>query len=92
MEQLGDVFGRAAGEQLRAGLRAHLADALHRQLGLALDQQREHGQRSVSSSVAEDLGEVGRMLLLEQIQQVRGRADAQQALDRVEDDITAARR
>ena len=36
---------------------------------------------------AEDLGEIGGMLLLQQVQQVGGRTNAQQSLDRVEDEI-----
>ena len=40
--------------------------------------------------LAEDLREVGRMLLLQQVQQVGGGADAQQALDRVEHDVEFA--
>ena len=37
--------------------------------------------RSLSGKLAEDLGEVGGMLLLQQVQQVGGRTNAQQSLD-----------
>ena len=48
--------------------------------------------RSRSGELAEDLREVGGVLLLQQIQQVGGRTDAQQSLDRVEDEIDSSLR
>ena len=41
---------------------------------------------------AEDLRQVGRMLLLQQVQQIGRRANAEQPLDRVEDDVNSALR
>ena len=69
-----------------------LAQRFHRQLAVALDQQREGGLPILVAELGEDLREVGGMLLLEQIDEVRRRADAQEALDRVEDDIELALR
>ena len=92
LHQLGDLLGRAAGQQRRAALGAQLAGALHRQLGLAIDQHREGGLALALEQLAEDLAEVGRMLLLEQVQQVGGGADPQQALDGVEHDVNSSLR
>ena len=70
----------------------HLADRFHRQARVALDEDVEDGLPLVVEQRSEDLREVGGMLLLQQIQQVGGRTNAQQSFDRVEDDINSARR
>ena len=69
------------GQQRGAGLGAELGDGLHRQAAVALGEQRERGLAILVVQLAEDLGEVGRMLLLQQVQQVGGRTNAQQSLD-----------
>ncbi len=81
MEELGDVVGGAPGQELGARFRPHLADGFHRQLGLAFDEQREDGRPLGIEERAENLGEIRGVLLLQQIQQVGRRADAQQPFD-----------
>jgi hypothetical protein len=44
------------------------------------------------AQVGEDLREVGGMLLVEEIDEIRRRADAHQALHRIEDDVNLALR
>ena len=64
--------------------------AFHRQARIALD---EHVERSLAialDEVREDLGEIGRVLLLEQVHQVRGGPHAEQPLHRIEDDVEFA--
>ncbi len=92
LRELGDLFGRAGGEQRRARLRTELGDGLHRQPAVALGEQAEGRLAILVGQLAEDLGEVGGMLLLQQVQQVGGRTNAQQSLDRVEDEIDSALR
>ena len=67
-------------------------ERFHRELAVALDEEREGGVTILVAELGEDLREVGRVLLLQQIDEVRRRADAQQALDRVEDDVNLALR
>ena len=81
LRELGDLFGRAGGQQRRTGLGPELGDGLHRQTAVALGEQAERRLAILFGKVAEDLGEVGGMLLLQQVQQVGGRTDAQQSLD-----------
>ena len=81
MEQLGDVVSGSPGEELGARFRPHLTDGLHRQLGLAFDEQREDRRPLGVEQGAEDLSEVRGMLLLQQIQQIGRRANAQQPFD-----------
>ena len=70
-----------------------LADTgLHREAAVALSQQAERGLSLSILELAENLGEIGGTLLLQQVQQVGGRTDTQQSLDRVEDEIDSALR
>ena len=92
LRELGDLFGRARREQRGARLRTELGDRLHRQPAVALGQQAERRLAILVRQLAEDLGEVGGVLLLQQVQQVGGRTNAQQSLDRVEDEIDSALR
>ena len=69
-----------------------LAERLHREPAVALDEQGERRLAVLVGQLAEDLREVGGVLLLEQVEQVRRRTDAQQALDRVEDEIDSSLR
>ena len=92
LRELGDLFGRPGGQQRRAGLGTELGDRLHRQAAVALGEQAERGLAVLVGKLAEDLGEIGGMLLLQQVQQVGGRTNAQQSLDRVEDEIDSALR
>ena len=69
-----------------------LAQRLHREPAVALDQQRERGLPVLVGELGEELREIGRMLLLEQIDEVRRRPHAQEALDGVEHDVELALR
>ena len=87
LDEARDLLGGPIGEQRGAGLRADLAERLHGELAVSLEEQRERGMALALLERAEDLREVGRVLFLQQIQQVRGGPDTQQPLDRVEDDV-----
>ena len=63
-----------------------------RQPAVALDQERERGLPVLVAELGEDLREIGRMLLLEQIDEVRRRAYAEEAFDGVQHDIELALR
>ena len=62
------------------------------QPAVAFNQEREHGLPILVAELGEDLREVGRMLLLEQIDEVRRRAYAKEAFDGVQHDIELALR
>ena len=102
--ELGDLLGGPGGKQrgarLRAelrdqhgsGFRTQLAQRLHGEPVVALN---EHGKRRYAIAVREltkNLREVGGMLLLEEIQQVGDGTNAEQPLDRVEDEIDSTLR
>ena len=90
LQQPGDLLGRAAGQQLGALFGPHLADRFHGQTAATLNEQRKHGLALGVVQRAEDRGEVGRVLLLKQVQQVSRRANAEQPLDGVENDVDSA--
>ena len=92
VQQAGDLFGRPIGEERRAPFGPELAERLHRELAVALDEERERGVAILLAELGEDLREVGGMLLVQQVDEIRRRADANQALDRIEDDVNLALR
>ena len=92
LEQLADLFGRPSGEQRRTAFGSELAERFHGQPAVAFDQERERGLPILVAELGEDLREVGRMLLLEQIDEVRRRAYAKEAFDGVQHDIELALR
>ena len=69
-----------------------LAQRFHREPAVALGQQRERRSPVLVAQLGEHLGEVGRMLLLEQIDEVRRRAYPKEAFDGVQHDIELALR
>ena len=87
-----DVLGRSIGQQRRAPLRAQLAQRFHRELAVAIDQEGEGGVPVLFAEIAEDLREIGGVLLVEQVDEIRRRAEANQALHRIEDDVNLALR
>ena len=88
--ELDDLFGGAVGEELGARLGTELAQAFHREPAVALGEQGERGLPVLVGELGEQLREVGRVLLLEQVHQVGGRPHALEALHRVEHDIELA--
>jgi len=87
-----NLFGGTGRQQRRAGFRAQLGDGLHGQPAVALGQQAERRIALLVLQFAEHLREVGGMLFLQEIQQVRGRANAQQPPHRVENDVDSSLR
>ena len=73
-----------------AGLGTELAERLHREAAVALGEQREGGVAVLVGELRKQLREVGRVLLLKQVDQVGGRPHALEALHRVEHDIELA--
>ena len=57
---------------------------------MPVDQQAERRFAVLVLEDAEDLGQVGWVLLLQQVQQIGSRTDAQQPLDRVEEKVASA--
>jgi hypothetical protein len=81
LRQPGDLFRRTGRQQRCARLGAKLRDGLHGEASVALGQQAERRLALFLDKLAEDLGQIGGMLLLQQVQQVSGRTNAQQSLD-----------
>ena len=92
VQQPRDLLGRTIGEERGAALGAQLAERFHRELAVALDQEREGGVAILFAELGEDLREVRGMLFVEEIDEVRRRAEANQALDGIQDDINLALR
>ena len=90
LRELDDLLGGAAGEQRRARLRPELAQGLHRQPAVAFDEQGERRAAILVGQLGEELRQVGGVLLLEQIDEVRRRPHALEALDGVEHDVELA--
>ncbi len=88
--ELDDLLGGAAGEQLRAGFGPELAQRLHRQPAVAFDEQGERRAAILVGKLGEELRQIGRVLLLEQVDEVRRRPHALEALDGVEHDVELA--
>ena len=80
LNEFGDLVRRTPREQTGAGFGAELAEGLHREPAVALDEHREGRQAIALEQLAENLREVRGMLLLEEIRQVRRRADPEEAL------------
>ena len=79
-----------AGEERSADFRPEFAQRLHRDAAVALEEEREHRQAVFLGQLGEELREVGRVLLLEEIDEVGRGPHAQEALDRVEHDVELA--
>ena len=92
LQQLGNFFSGSPGQQLGALFGAHFADGFHGQPAAALHEERKHGLALGVEERAEHLREVRGMLLLKQVQQVGGGADAEKPLDGVEYDVNSALR
>src|SRR4029450_1843416 len=63
-----------------------------RELAVAIDQEREGGVAVLLAEIAEDLREIRGVLFVEQVDEIRRRAEANQALHRIEYDINLALR
>jgi hypothetical protein len=92
LRELGDLLGGARAEECGARFGAELGDRFHGQTPVALGEQAEGRLAVLVGKLAEDLGEVGGVLLLKQVQQVGSRTNAQQSFDRVKDEIDSALR
>jgi hypothetical protein len=92
LEQFADFFGRSTRQQRRRAFGSELADRLHREPAIALHQQRKRRESILLRQLREHLRQVGRVLFLEQIDEIRRRADAKQAFDGVQHDIELALR
>ena len=90
LEQARDLLGRSQREQFGAFLRTDLAQRLHRELAVLLDEDVERGVPFAVRQLGENLREVGGMLLLKKVQQVRRRPHAQQTTNGFEDEIDSA--
>ncbi len=84
MEIPRDLVSGVAREQRATRLRPEFAERLHRQLAVAFEEKRECRRAVPITQFREHLREVGRVLFLEQVDEVRRRAEAEQALYRVE--------
>ena len=91
LDEAGDLLGGPLGQQRGAVLGPQLGECLHREAAVALDEDVEGGVTVAIDQFGEDLGEVGRVLLLQQVQQIRRRAHAEQPPDRIEHDVEPAR-
>jgi hypothetical protein len=80
LDESGNLFCRPQRQQLGAALRAQFAEGLDGELRIALDQDVERCVALALREFGEDLRQVRGVLLLQQIQQIRRRAHAQQAL------------
>ena len=90
MEEFGDVFGGSTAQERGARFRAQLAQGFHGEPGVALDEDGERGRAISFRERREDLRQIGGVLLLEQVDEIGRRADADQPLDRIEDDVDFA--
>jgi hypothetical protein len=66
---------------------AELAQRLHGEPAVAFEENGKGGDAVAIGKLAKDLREIGWMLLLKDIAEIRGCAYAQEALDRVQDEI-----
>ena len=90
--QLDDFFGRPSGEEGGRSLGTHLAERFHRQAAVALDEQGKRRLPVFVRQIGKDLGEIGRVLLVQQVDEVRRRAYAEQAFHGVQYDVELALR
>ena len=88
LDELGDLFGRPAGQQLRARLGPELAERLHRQPAVALDQHGEHRDAArVSGSSPKICARSAGCCFWSRFDRLAVAPTLQKALDRVEDEI-----
>jgi hypothetical protein len=73
--------GRPIGEERRAPFGPELAERFHRELAVRSTEEREGRVAIFLAELGEDLREVGGMLLVQEIDEVRRRADPDQAPD-----------
>ena len=85
-------FDGPPGQQRRAFFGPELTERFHGEPAVALDEHREGGLPILVGQLREHLGQIGRVLFLEQIDEVRRRAYAKQAFDGVQHDIELALR
>jgi hypothetical protein len=87
VEHPGDFFRGTIGQERGAGFGPQFAEGLHGELAVAFDEEREGGGAILFTELGEDLREVGGVLLLEQIDEIRRCAESDQALDGIEYDV-----
>ena len=92
LQQLDDLVGGAIGEQCGARFRTELAQRLHREPAVPLDEEGERRVTILLGELGKELREVGRMLLLEKVDEIRRRPHAHEALYGVEHDVELALR
>ena len=92
LDELDDLVSGPIGEQAGAGLGPELAQTLHCETAVALDEKRERGVSVLVGKLGEELREIGGVLLLQQVHEIRGRPHALEALHRIEHDIELALR
>ena len=80
-EQLRQLVGRPLRQERVADLGVELAQRLHRETAVLRNEGVERGEPPGVREPAQDLGEVGRMLLLEEVDEVSGRTNPLQSLD-----------
>src|SRR5436190_1434031 len=71
LNELGNFFGRAAREQRGGRFVAELAQGLHRQPAVPLDEHGKSRNAVAIGKLAEDLCEIGWMLFLKDIAEIR---------------------
>ena len=77
-----DAVIKAAGKAMQSQTKDVYRDALEKE---------RHGRGAILvTQLGKDLREIGRMLLLQQIDEIGRRADAKQALHGIEDDVNPA--
>ena len=80
------------GQERGARLGPELGNRLHGEPAVTVRQQVEAGVAVAVGEFLENLRQVGRVLLLQQVQQIGGRPDAQETPDGVEDEVDSALR
>ena len=85
LNELGDLLGRSPRQELGALLGAELAQRFHAEPAVLLDDDVERGVALAFGKLGKDLGQIGGMLFLEQVQEIGGRAHAQQSAHRLDD-------
>ena len=81
LRQTGNLLGGPSRQERGAAFGTELGERLHGETAIALEQQRERRFAFLVGELSKNLGEVGGMLLLQQVDQVGGRTNAQQSLD-----------
>ena len=92
LDELGDVFGRAPSEELCTRLGGELAEGFHREAAVSFDQNGKRGEAIALLEFTKYLGQVGGMLLLEEIREIGRGAYPKEAFDRILNEIDSLRR